>query len=502
MIEGYSATESSYRASADAPSVVDHIARLCASSFADLCAVYLRVSPGAPVAFSTRVPGQFAALREAPFDDLYAERAREAGVVRLLSEPLVVENNAIGFVVLGSSTPQTLTEITPAIADSVSVILAKAIAQAAQLAHHHRVSERLQRAMLPARLVESSGITFDAAYSPASGEAEVGGDWYDAFDIGNGTIGVSVGDVMGHGLEAAVAMSEMRNALRAAAATHGSPASLLQAVATMVSSQGVGVASAIAGIYDPATNVLRYSCAGHPAPVVVTAAGDAYSLPGGGMLIGIGHEPAASHERTVTLAPGTSVFFYTDGLIENRRDVLMGEEVLLATLEALVREGALDAQHLHARIIGDGPSVDDCATLAIHRAAEDEIPSVERYVFTALPASARLARDSVLSFAIRAGVPRHRLTDVVIASGEAVANAIEHGDRSPGATFTIELAVRDEDFVAIVESRGHWRSAASQPERGRGMHIMRSCTKHLEVASTIDATRLTLVFPAEDDDLR
>ena len=64
--------------------------------------------------------------------------------------------------------------------------------------------------MLPERLVQVDGLAFDAAYRPASRDAEVGGDWYDAFEAGNGKIGISVGDVTGHGLEAAVTMSEIR----------------------------------------------------------------------------------------------------------------------------------------------------------------------------------------------------------------------------------------------------------------------------------------------------
>jgi anti-sigma regulatory factor (Ser/Thr protein kinase) len=492
MIEGYDPIASYYRASTEPQtSVVDHIARLCANAVADLCAVYLRHEPSAPVAFATRIPGQYAALRDVPFDDLYGERAREAGIARLLYEPLIVDRNAIGSVVLGCGL-SSAAELTPSMCDLVSLIISNAIAQASQLAHHHHVSERLQRAMLPARLVEAEGIAFDAAYSPASGEAEVGGDWYDAFDVGNGTIGISVGDVMGHGLEAAVTMSEIRSAIRAAAATHTAPTALLNAVDSMVSSQSIGLASAIAGIYDPITHVLRYACAGHPPPVLVTMNGDAYLLPGGGMLIGLG-EPSASPERTVTLAPGTSCFFYTDGLVEHRRDVLAGEERLLTTLETMARAGALGAHELHERIIGPGAGVDDCATLAIHRNGVADAGQAH-YVYSALPCAARVAREAVRAFAERANVPAAVCEDIVIAAGEAVANAIEHGDRAPDARFSIELLASSGDFTMRIASDGHWRSAGSQPDRGRGMHIMRACAQHMEVSSTYERTLVTLAF--------
>ncbi len=493
MIEGLDPIESRDRSSGSSqPLIVDHIARLCADAFADLCAVYLRSSPGGPIAFFTRVPGQFAGLDSATFDDLYSERAREAGIGSLVYQPLVVEGNTIGSVILGTSATNVLTQVTPAIAQTVSSILSNAIAQASQLSHHHRVSERLQRAMLPERLVQVEGLAFDAAYRPASRDAEVGGDWYDAFEVGGGKIGISVGDVTGHGLEAAVTMSEIRNAIRAAAAIHSSPAALLNGVETMVSSQGIGVASAIVGIFDPATRVLRYACAGHPPPVLVTAKGDAHLLPGGGLLLGLG-EPAASPERTITIAPGASCFFYTDGLTEHERDLLAGEERLLAAIEYLAKRDLLSARDLHAQIIGDAANLDDCATLVL-RLDNDAAAPLERYTFSALPSSARIARDSIRSYAERRGLDSVHVFDLILAAGEAVANAIEYGARGPETTFSVEVSTSEDEVLVRVESDGHWRSTPSHDDRGRGIAIMRACAKHVELSSTSERTLLTLAF--------
>lgn len=137
MIEGLDPIESRSRSSAPShPLIVDHIARLCADALADLCAVYLSSSPGGPV----------------------------AGIANVVYQPLIVEGTTIGSVILGTSASNLLTEVTAAIAQTVSSILSNAIAQAWQLSYHHRVSERLQRAMLPERLVQVDGIAFDAAY--------------------------------------------------------------------------------------------------------------------------------------------------------------------------------------------------------------------------------------------------------------------------------------------------------------------------------------------------
>ena len=492
MIEGLYPIESSFRPAASTqPPIVDHVAQLCAGAFAEFCAVYLRGAT-APAAFFTRVPGQYASLRDAPFDDLFTERAREAGLGRVLHQALIVDGNPVGFVVLGTSGSTAITEVNPAICGAVALILSSALAQASQLAHHHRVSERLQRAMLPSRLVEADGILFDAAYRPASLDAEVGGDWYDAFEIGNGTIGISIGDVTGHGLEAAVTMSEIRGAIRAAAATHRSPSGLLNAVEAMVSTQGTGIASAIVGIYDPRTHVLRYACAGHPPPVLVTSAGVAYLLAGGGVLLGLGLA-AASPERSITLAPGSTIFFYTDGLTEHTHDLVAGEERLLGVLESMAAKHELGAHELHAQIIGDGASIDDCASLMLRRDIA-VAAQAEHYTFSALPHFARLARDATRSYVERAGLAPDKVFDVVVAAGEAVANAIEHGSRAPDATFGLELASVDSEVLVRVESHGHWRSTPSQSERGRGIHIMRACAQHVEITSTVDRTQLILSF--------
>ena len=492
MIEGLHPIASSYRPAASSqPALVDHIAQLCAGAFADYCAVYLRAAT-TPVAFFTRVPGQYGSLREAPFDDLFFERAREAGLARVVHQPLLIDGNPVGAVVLGTNDSNLTTEVNPAICDAVALILSSALAQASQLAHHHRVSERLQRAMLPTRLVEAEGIAFDAAYQPASRDAEVGGDWYDVFEIGNGTIGISIGDVTGHGLEAAVTMSEIRGAIRAAAATQTSPTALLNAVEALVSTQATGIASAIVGIYDPSTHVLRYASAGHPSPVLVTSNGVAYFLAGGGVLLGIG-ATAASAERVITLAPGATFFMYTDGLTEQTHDLAAGEERLLGALQAMAARDKLAPHHLHAEIIGDGPSIDDCATLMLHRDRSAAAP-IERYTFSALPSFARLARDATRSYAERAGLAPERVFDVIIAAGEAVANAIEHGSRAEGALFGLELTTVDDEVLVRVESGGHWRSTPSRSERGRGVQIMRACAKHVQITSTVDRTRLTLTF--------
>src|SRR6202011_3725109 len=126
---------------------------------------------------------------------------------------------------------------------------AVAIENAQLYAREHRVAMTLQRAMLPAVLPEVPGLTFDAVYFPGATEAEIGGDWYDAIALADGRVVVSIGDVTGRGLTAAVIMGRMRQAIETLATYESDPVRLL----------------------DAADSVLRRS---HPDAIVTALVGD------------------------------------------------------------------------------------------------------------------------------------------------------------------------------------------------------------------------------------
>ena len=474
-------------------SIVEQISQLCIDAFADFCAVFLRDAGAQPVAFAARNETLVNILSRQSFDDAFEERALAAGVTTIVTERLAVNDRAIGLMVLGISSEDALTPSARRSFAVLSSILSTAVEQAQQLEHHYQISKRLQRALLPSNLASVDGVSFDAAYLPASDEADVGGDWYDAFDLGNGTIGISVGDVTGHGLEAAVAMSEIRRAIRAAAPSHDSPSALLNYVDNVVVAQGIGMATAIVGYYDPKINVLRYACAGHPNPVMVSTNGRALYLPGGGLLLGLGMNPA-SQDWTVTLSPGSTCFFYTDGLLEYARDVIEGERQLLRAVERIAERGAKTAEALHAEIfIGSVQNTDDCATLALHHTQLADIRKIVlRYSSFAL--SSALAREALRSFLDAWPMSNEKRFEILASTGEAVANAIEHGEHNPASTFTIDVTVDDEFITVEVENRGHWRPFVSRDERGRGVPIMRACSQSMEISSTSEHTRVTLVF--------
>ncbi len=201
-----------------------------------------------------------------------------------------------------------------------------------ELAVEHRIVERLQQALLPRRLPESDRFQIAACYNPVDERADLGGDWYDAFRLPDGRIGLSIGDVTGHGLDAAALMAQCRLAMRAYAydSSPGSttpvaePAQVLGQLDVLLSEAPTSeLATAVYAIYDPADGRLRWSRAGHPLPLVcgpVTrgAARKVRELEAtGGPPLGtrlIERYPACE----MVIEPDSFVLLYTDGLVERR----------------------------------------------------------------------------------------------------------------------------------------------------------------------------------------
>lgn len=192
-----------------------------------------------------------------------------------------------------------------------------------------RVSGVLQSAFAPAQLPMIEHLSLNAIYVPATEERNIGGDWYDVIALHDGRVLMVIGDVAGHGLEAAVQMSRVRQALLAAAITAVGPAHILHAANRTLTGQSSGLVTAACCLYDPPTRRLSYASAGHPPPVIVPAAGEAFALPYGGPPLGL-FEHLAWDESESCLTPGSMMILYTDGLIEEERDLVASAPSLLA----------------------------------------------------------------------------------------------------------------------------------------------------------------------------
>ncbi|WP_047122752.1 SpoIIE family protein phosphatase [Streptomyces leeuwenhoekii] len=214
-----------------------------------------------------------------------------------------------------------------------------------QASERNRLALQLQQAIMPPtqaplRLPE---LQVAVRYRPAETEQLVGGDWYDAVVLPSGLVLLSVGDVAGHGIEAATSMVVLRNALRGLAVTGAGPGQLLSWL-NMVAHHltGAVTATAVCGLYDPDTRALRWARAGHLPPVLVREA-EAAPLPlVKGMLLGA--VPETSYEEAeVQLAPEDTLLMYTDGLIE-RRDRSVEETLSHLVSTARAAPSTLDQQ--------------------------------------------------------------------------------------------------------------------------------------------------------------
>ncbi|MFI8101102.1 SpoIIE family protein phosphatase [Streptomyces sp. NPDC086023] len=242
-----------------------------------------------------------------------------------------------------------------------------------QAAERSRLVLQLQHAIMPpARGPQDlHDLQVAVRYRPAEKEHLVGGDWYDTLTLPSGAVLLCVGDVAGHGIEAATGMVALRNALRGLAATGAGPAQLLTWLNSITHHLTESLtATAACGLYDPATRRLRWARAGHPPPVLLRD-GRAETLPQiGGILLGA-LDQAEYDEDEFTLRPGDTLVMYTDGLIE-RRDQSLHTSLanLLALTEQAVGEcdggpGALEAHLDHLLRYSASDTDDDTCLVGV-----------------------------------------------------------------------------------------------------------------------------------------
>lgn len=250
------------------------------------------------------------------------------------------------------------------------VALAATQDQLAQTEQHaaerDKLALQLQRAIMPSSPdpIDTFGLRIAVRYLPAESGALVGGDWYDAVVLPSKKILLSVGDIAGHGIEAATGMVVLRNALRGLATTGAGPGQLL-AWLNLVAHHLTNhlMASAVCGLYDPETRVLRWARAGHPPPILVRG-GKAELLPVlRGTMLGVVAE-AEYVEDQVTLRSEDMLLLYTDGLVE-RKDQPIDDSLAELLGLAETATGPLEQQLDYLLRYNNANTDDDTCAVAI-----------------------------------------------------------------------------------------------------------------------------------------
>jgi serine phosphatase RsbU (regulator of sigma subunit) len=317
-----------------------------------------------------------AMMEEFTDDAEHLELARELGLRSALAVPLLVRGRVSGVLTWVSSDPlRHYDEDDVRFAEHLARRAASALDNADLFSQTRAVAEQLQRAVLPGALRSSPEWTAHCHYVP-SGRTEVGGDFYDAFSIGDGRFVAFVGDVMGRGVAAAAAMAQMRSAVRAFASVEPDPVVVVEKLDRMVTrfdtEQLVTLAYVLA---DAGRGVVDVVNAGHLPPRVLRSSGELSTLPiADGPPLGLAERRTPT---TVPFTPGDTLVIVTDGLVERR-----GESIDdgLARLDASIGDLAdADLEEGLERLVSDladTESDDDVAALVLRRTEPGVPPRV------------------------------------------------------------------------------------------------------------------------------
>ena len=334
------AARDGFGAAYSALSVVDHERRLLRTPFTG------ELAPGAEdewqdLPLDGPGPGTLAMREGAPrFDDAASLRTRfpelahrweTADVHYLATVPLVAAGRTVGLLTMVWHEDLQLPESRRAMLVSLASYTTQALQRALLLDERTATARTLQASMLTSVLPQPDDLQLTARYVPAHADDQVGGDWYDALLLPDGTTMLVIGDVTGHDITAAAGMGQLRIALRALAVDRDDPpAELLRRLESVVDSLGgqAILASCVVARLEQderdraaGLRTLRWANAGHPPPLLVDADGTARLLHApADLLVGVAAPSRSDH--VVQVPPGSTLLLYTDGLVERRDEEL------------------------------------------------------------------------------------------------------------------------------------------------------------------------------------
>jgi PAS domain S-box-containing protein len=420
-------------------------------------------------------------------DPVQATQARACGAYSLMAVPIRARGTTLGAALFIRSAisrepfgPDDL-----AVTEDLVTRAAVCLDNARRFTREHSIALALQRALLPRGLIVHPAAETATRYLPAGGGAEVGGDWFDVIPLPGARIGLVVGDVVGHGINASATMGQLRTAVRTLADIDLPPDELLTHLDDIVTHAedeqnsdatgeipgGTG-ATCLFAVYDPLTGTCSLARAGHPAPVLVYPDGTSsvIDLPLGPPL-GLGSLPFEATE--VTVPEGSLLALFTDGLVTSRdRDIDEGVSNLCnalaqptSPLEALC-DTVLVA-------LSPEPRADDVALLLARTRIfnEDHVASWDVPLDPAAVAELRRrASDRLADWGLEMAA---FITELVVS--ELVTNAVRY------ASGPIRLTlIKDETLICEVSDSSntspHLRRARVFDEGGRGLYMVAELT--------------------------
>ena len=445
-------------------------------------AVHIADASPSLVAVAGEIPSAVAAFDTGTLVARPVPHALETGAVHGATVlPLRARRRTIGALIVASATGgENGVGLDQEVGRQVASRAALALDNALLYEQERAVSHQLQLGLLGEGLTQAEGAVLGAVYRPAAEALEVGGDWYDAFRLPSGRLALVVGDVVGHGLGAAVAMGQLRGAVRALAQV-SSPAGVLEQLDVFVQTLPAAEMATIAFVeLDLERGGMRYACAGHPPPLVVSSDGRARYL-WEGRTSPLGSSLGRPRREAVDqLDERETLLLYTDGLVERRT---VGLDARLEHLAEVARAGEVESRGAVNRIfdamLADGEQEDDACLLTIHRTASLGFA----FSFPAAPSELRALRGSLDSWLEQVGADEGSRRSIVLAVSEAAANAVEHAYGNDGrGVVVVEASIAgSREVVVEVRDTGAWRPPAADEHRGRGTPLMRAAMDEVVV---------------------
>ena len=434
----------------------------------------------------------FSTLAQTVSDGAEARAYQFLGIRSYVSIPLSAQGKTLGAlaVVYGDSDRQYTADSLPLL-EEIGRRAGLAVHNALEFERQHRVANSFQEASLPNALPEVHGLRFDAVYLPGSNEAQVGGDWYDAVRLLDGRVVISIGDVCGSGLNAAVRMGNMRQIIRGIAQVHADPSLMLDAADRALRLEHPNdIVTAFVAVLDPVSKTLAYASAGHPPPMLRYSDGRVEAISDGGLPLGIRQGRDVTSGRVIDISEVSALVLYTDGLTESSRKPLEGEEKLRALLaQGDILLDAYPARAVKAAFLDGGFASDDVAILVVSMVPDEQKSGgsapFRRWSFDVTDAAAAQRARREFSEALRArGAALEDVFSAEVVFGELVGNVVRY------ANGPVEISVDLSTLLPVLNvlDRGPgFRHLAILPrdlfsESGRGLFLISALTQDFHVS--------------------
>ncbi len=412
--------------------------------------------------------------------------------------PLTNAGRRIGLVGFFYDTAQEFSDEQRIDLTSYSALCANALARAERFELEHEIAVTLQDSLLPGVPQHIDGTQLAGRYQPSTRNVSVGGDWFDAIRLPDDRFLLVVGDVVGHGIHSAAAMGKLSTATRALASMFPDPARLLERLDNFAANDHDTLFASMALVLvDPTKGTLVCSLAGHPAPLLKTADGLVTNISAGrGPALGV--SSTMREQRQTLFDNHEQLVMFTDGLIERRSDHI---DLRLEVLRAMIAVSNTSVAKLADTLLSDmldQDHTDDVALLCVQLATHhvDFKTSIIGEV-----GSLYQLRIDLRTWLTQIAAPRNDIDDFLLASGEAVTNAIEHGHRFAPQDIAI-YGRRVGPLVTLrIADQGTWRPEPLDPgNRGQGLAIMRAVMDTVSVEPTSSGTIIELTKALSTDD--